>query len=265
MSTRPKVEAIIAFIAKDSSKNWVQDQWILRSTIRSLLAIEDDFLSITIVGHDFPLFLRGLKRVRLVPVDHAPPKQNDQKAKLGDSGVKYMRGLQDAYTRKSSWVFFMNADDLVSRNIPQTAKLDAYDAVIIGHGYSWRTGSRWLWRLPEFHRVCGSCNFIRCEEKMFPTWLGGKEGGRLGDSNHNKVLDNMLQAGFRVHVPRRRLAIYRLGTHNNYWQPKQGNLLSKIRTMTKFCLRAAPISKKLIDEFSIPFYDKPQSREPKQI
>lgn len=253
MRNIPKVDAIVPFIAEASSADWVRDQWILRDTLRSLLAIDENFLSITLVGHDFPEFTRNLKRVRLVRVDYSPPGVTDKAAKGGDSAIKSMYGLRDAFDRKVPWVFFMNADDFVSNRLPEFADLDNHDAVIITRGYSWEYGSPWLMRLPHFNRRCGSCNLIRCDESLHPVWLGGKSDGYLGDGNHNAVLDQMCAAGLRVQQPRHRLAVYRLGNHNNYWRKEASSRLAdRFRGAAKFALRATRLTHQEIQEFSLP-------------
>lgn len=263
-TNNPLVQAIVPFIAREASNDWVRDQWILRATLRSLLSIEEKFLSITLVVHQTPSFVQNVKRVRILPVEYDPPNKNDQDAKLGDSAVKYMQGVRDAFSRRVPWVFFVNADHLISKDLPRIANLSDYEAVVFKRGFSWKTGSRWLMRLSNFHRRCGSCNLVRCEEKKFPVWLGGRKDKRLGDANHNEVLDAMLQSGFRVQVPSRRLAVYRLGTHNNYWRPER-HFMGKIRARINLLLRARPISKKLIEEFSIPLNENPKPMAPLKL
>lgn len=253
MQKAPRIDAIVPFIARESSHDWVRDQWILRDTLRSLLALDESYLSVTLVGHDFPEFTRNLKRIRHVGVDFNPPNIDDRTAKLADSAFKYMYGLRDAFERKVPWVFFMNADDFVSNRLPQLADLDNHDAVIISNGFSWESGSSWLMRLGQFNRRCGSCNLIRCKESFFPVWLGGKSEGFLADANHNEVLDKMTAAGHRIQLPRQRLAVYRLGNHNIYWRkPTLKGFSSVIRAATRFLLRASPLTTRAVREFSIP-------------
>lgn len=261
----PKVEAIVPFISEQSSFNWIRDQWILRATLRSLLQLDDKFLSVTLVSHEIPNFVQGQNRIRLLKTEYSPPDKNSRDDKLEDSAKKYCAGVQDAFSRKCPWVFLFNADDFISRNLFRLANLNAYDAIVLTRGFSWQTGSRWLLRLSEFHRLCGSCNLIRCTEALFPSWLGGRHQKSLGDSDHNRVLDEMLQAGYRVQVLKNRLGVYRLGLHNNYWRPETGNVFSKIRALAKFILRAQPLTTKRESEFSIPFHEKLNKKFPQEL
>lgn len=112
---RQKVEAIVPFISEQSSSNWVRDQWILRATLRSLLQLDDEFRSVTLICHEIPNFAQGQSRIRILRTEYSPPDKNIRDDKLEDSAKKYCAGVQDAFSRRIPWVFLFNADDFISR------------------------------------------------------------------------------------------------------------------------------------------------------
>ncbi len=98
----PPVVAVIPFISRQASRNWRVSCQLLQETIASILALPEDFMDVTVVGHDQPEFLATLKRVRWVGVDYPPPDIEDKKAMRGDCGLKRMYGVRDSFAGEGS-------------------------------------------------------------------------------------------------------------------------------------------------------------------
>jgi hypothetical protein len=254
----PPVVAIIPFVSRQVSRNWRVSCQLLQETIASILALPEDFIDVTVVGHDQPEFLATLKRVRWVTVDYPPPDIENNEAKHGDSGFKRMFGVRDAFARRRQWVLFMDADDLVSSRLHRVVDLEHHDAVVFDAGYFWVTGRSWLQRMPKFHKACGSSLLIRLSRENFPCWLGGTEK-RLGDANHNDVADAFAAAAARVQILREPMAIYRGAPGNEHlsagqnsnWKMPKGSFVGSLRYIARMCLRSRPLTGRLAREFSI--------------
>lgn len=249
------INAVISFISKRASRDWERDSRILHDTLRSLLALPSDYLDITLVGHEKPDFW-DMNRLQWLQATHEPPSPEDRDAKLGDGAVKKMAGIQHAHRSGYEWVMMMDADDLVSNRLPFCTNLKDHDVIVLKNGYGWRSGTRWLEVIPHFHRICGSCSLVRCTPEFFPCWLGGTER-RIGDANHNEVLDLAIQAGARIQMLNEPLMIYRLGDHNHYWRKLTASEFLSKRAAARLCkrlIRSRRLTEALRNEFLIPRY-----------
>ena len=253
-----KIEAIVPLASSRVSKNWQQTCRMLESTMRSLLALPQDFISISVIGHERPLNLPESERCRWISVDWAPPNP-DSAAKVQDKGLKVQLGVRDAYSREGSWVMVVDADDLVSSRLPEFCDFTNHDAICFINGYKWEVGSRWLERVPDFHRVCGTSWIMKLAPEYFPVWLGSGSM-RICDQSHDAVHDGLVSIGAKIQQIPTPLSIYCVNsganTGHGAGQGRAGSLIMeraawRLRRSVRRILRCRRLTPKLQHEFSV--------------
>jgi len=254
-----KIEAIVPLASSRVSKNWQQTCRMLESTMRTLLALPPDFLSISVVGHERPPGLPESNRCRWTSVDWAPPDPQDTAAKVQDKGLKVQFGVRDAYRREGSWVMVVDADDLVSSRLPEFCDFTNHDAICFVNGYKWEVGSRWLEHVPDFHRVCGTSWIMKLVPEFFPVWLGPGTA-RICDQSHSKVHEALVSIGAKIQQIRTPLSIYCVNSGANTGhgaRPEQAGLkivertARALRISARQILRSRRLTPKLLQEFSL--------------
>jgi hypothetical protein len=256
MSSPAKIEVIIPLASRRVAKDWPQMCRMLQGTLTSVLALPREFVIVSIFGHERPENLPLGDRCRWTTVDWNPPQQEDIPAKLNDKGSKLWQGVREAFKRGSKWVMFLDADDLVSNRLPGLCDLENHDAICFENGFSWETGSRWLQRVPNFHRVCGSSWIMRLEPSFFPMWLGPGTH-RVCDLAHNERHAALVKDRARIQSIHDPVAVYCVGhlTATGFGEAlgrKFGTSLLHPRALAKQILRRKRLTANLKNEFAIP-------------
>lgn len=210
MIKKPKVLVVIPFAAKKTVSDWNTSCRLLRRTINSILALPAEFASVSVIGHDFPDNITFGDRCEWIAIEGNPPSKLDSNAKMSDKGTKLLLGVKKAYTNGQEWVMFVDADDLINRDLPLYCELDQYDAVCFENGYSWNEKSKLLLKIPHFHRVCGTSWIMRVNSQMFPNWLGNRDY-RVCDIAHNQRFEMLTKANSRIKRITTPMALYSVG------------------------------------------------------
>lgn len=258
----PRLSFVVPLAAEAASGNWGRSCQLLEMGLRSLLALPLDKADIKVVGHDFPsaCSLINDRRVQFFPVDFEPPdsalKGEDLiQAKAKDKGKKVELGTKIAHASEAEWVMFCDADDLVSRKLPEVCNFETADAVVLDTGWRWRYGTKVLTRCRNFHRVCGTSMLIRLTQRNFPCWLGGG-CNPVAELGHNARAEALQKAGAVVQILKRPLAVYVVENGCNYYYHSQtaafGDLLQNVLRGFKNRINTCRISDALSSEFSLP-------------
>lgn len=257
-----KLSFVVPFASKAASGNWSRSCQLLEMGLQALLAIPLDESDISVVGHDLPSAC-GLidgRRVKFVEVDFEAPDltlRGDDliQAKAKDKGRKVELGTKMVHASGADWVMFCDADDLVSRSLPEVCDFETADAIVLDAGWRWRYGAKELTRCSNFHRVCGTSMLIRLTQRNFPCWLGsGSEA--VAESGHNVRADALQKAGAVVQRLKRPLAVYVVENGCNYYYDAQtasrGGLLRTVLRGLKERINTRPLSSALSNEFGLP-------------
>ena len=86
----PKIEAIIPFASMKVARDWPYMCEMLRSAIRSVLAMPDEFIFVSFLGHEHPDKLPLGSRCIWTTVEWDPPHGDDVPGKLNEWTGKYL-------------------------------------------------------------------------------------------------------------------------------------------------------------------------------
>lgn len=264
--TESPVCAVIPLAAKSVVADWTRTCGLLEQTLRSVLAMPADFLSVLVIGHDEPAgMIPWQGRVRFVRVEFDPPDhEGGSRARIADKGKKLRIGVIEAKRDGATWVMPVDADDLLSCRLPRLCNLDACDAVCFGSGYLWRDDSQWVRRLGNFHRVCGTSWIMRLNATLFPAWLGN-EDRRVCDASHADRFANLKSIGANLQVLRTPVAIYRqsgasLSSDAPYKNKRRRSLRStqawRVLRSVKALSQTRMVSRQIRQEFGMDAIDK---------
>jgi hypothetical protein len=255
MVNQSKIRVIVPFAAKSTVSDWETSCRLLKRTINSVLALPTEFASVSVIGHDFPGNITFGDRCEWVAIEGIPPNKLDSEAKKSDKGAKLLLGVKKAYTDGHEWVMFVDADDLINRDLPLYCELDQYDAVCFENGYSWNEKSHLLLKIPNFHRVCGTSWIMRLTPQMFPIWLG-EGGNRVCDIAHNSRFEMLTRANSRIKKITTPMAMYSVGQESAMGFSEMMGLsltpnFSNIKNLAKLILRYRPLTPRVRESFGL--------------
>lgn len=255
MIKKPKVLVVIPFAAKRTVSDWDSSCRLLERTIHSLLALPPEFASVSVIGHDYPENITFGDRCEWIAIADTPPSKLDSTAKMSDKGAKVLMGVRKAYTDGHEWVMFVDADDLINRDLPLYCELDKYDAVCFENGYSWNEKSQLLLKIPKFHQICGTSWIMRLTPQMFPNWLGDG-GNRVCDIAHNSRFETLTKINARIKRIKTPMAMYSVGQKSAMGFSEMMGLsftpkISNIKNLAKLILQYRPLTRKIRESFGL--------------
>lgn len=87
-----------------------------------------------------------------------------------DKGLKLLAAITQARACGYQYIMTVDADDLVSNRVPQWVKHNlGVPGWYVQQGWLHTVGSRWIYREPQFHEICGTCFIIRIDILDIPT------------------------------------------------------------------------------------------------
>jgi len=164
----------VPLIAREAARDWTRVNDLLYLTLRSVLAQSDRDFRLILAGHDLPPCWRALTRddprFRFLQADwpvERPSAAND------DSGCKKWRIKEAVWREGGGLLMYLDADDLVGRNLVETARRSIGPGQIggvIDKGFVIDFASLYAAKLPDsrifdgdFHHLCGSSTVARLE------------------------------------------------------------------------------------------------------
>ncbi|MGC9954235.1 MAG: hypothetical protein ABSD21_08150 [Rhizomicrobium sp.] len=114
------------------------------------------------VCHQRPALKRPFdKRLEFVTADHPVPERDHDAMIVGDKVPKLHIAMQRARELGADYVMPIDADDLVSRRIVEfVLSHRGVDGWFVERGWRYEYGTRWLARVEQFNKVCGSGNIV---------------------------------------------------------------------------------------------------------
>jgi len=153
---------ILSMRARALARNWEHHTWLLERTLGSILAQTDSNFDVVVVCHEIPEISQvEHAAVHMLQVDFPPPERNNDDM-CRDKVLKISHGVKWAIARKSDFVMFVDADDLVSRSLSGFVAAHPGDNGWYFHtGYAHHYGERWLRKHTPHHLICGTGVIVR--------------------------------------------------------------------------------------------------------
>ncbi len=221
----------IPFKPRRACVDWDQAQANLRQTIRSVRgAASGDTAIVAVACHDEPELGDVGREVHVLPVPFAEPADKweggrDKSRKRRFVGA-WLRRTLDAGER---YVMFLDADDLVHKDLVGYVLAQGHGSYVIDHGYVFDVKSGLLWHRREgFHRTCGSsfvCRFTRDElpsswgDVASPFGQFGTSPDQRGHQDYDVVAAELGRPPATVPFP---AVVYTVNHSESLWASKSG-------------------------------------------
>jgi hypothetical protein len=223
----------ISFKPRSACADWEQAQANLRRTIRSARGVGLTGAAIVAVAcHDEPeLGDVGGKDVHVLRVPFAEPARD---AKEGVRDMARKRRFIGAWLRKAfvsdeAYVMFLDADDLVHKDILDYVLTHGHGSYVVDQGYVLDLSSGVVWRRRQgFHLTCGSsfvCRFGRdelpssWEDDASPFGQFGSSLDQRGHSNYDQVAAELGRPPAVLPFPG---VVYTVNHSESLWRAKTG-------------------------------------------
>lgn len=238
---------VLALQSPAASADWGLVSRLCERTLRSICQQTVDQFHVILVCNQRPSIQFTHPKITVIEEDFPLPQ--DTPGRMADKWLKIKRGLVAARDFGPAHLMITDADDCVHRDL---AALSAANPD--GQGWSFEigylhdAGSRWVYRLRNFHQYCGTSAIVRLEPAEFPERMEDPtEDYFILCSGHRRVAEYLRNRG----TPLRPLgflgAIYNSATGENHtaislrgWRGKK-MLLKKLlnsRPLTRSLRRA---------------------------
>ena len=246
---------LVALQSPQASRDWAHVSRLCERTLHSICRQTVDRFRVILVCNERPA--GEFRHPHLTVIEEDFPLPTDKQSRMRDKWLKIKRGLVAARALGPAHLMITDADDCVHRDL---AALASAEPDVAGWnfetGYLHDAGSRWLYRLQNFDRYCGTSSIVRLEARDFPASMqAATEDYFILCHGHGVIAQHLRARG----QPLRPLpfigAIYNSDTGENDsglrlrgWQGKK-MFLKKI-------LNARPLTRSIRDAFSL--YDLPR-------
>ena len=162
------IDFLIPFKSSQVSVDWSNDSTLLRRTLESIQGQSKDAFRIFLVCHDLPDFTINDSRIHVVHADWLPPRREGYVSEgMNDKWRKLHLGLVAASADPSSYIMFVDADDLVSRRIVEFCSHDRHPyGYMLKTGYVHRKGGRFMRYTSGFN--CGTNAIVNTSTIAMP-------------------------------------------------------------------------------------------------
>jgi hypothetical protein len=149
------------------AKDWPSIERLLAATLRSVFNQTGAEVRVIIACHERPQIEEVAdRRVTVLPVDFDVPRfrwemELDRMRKMEVIG-------SELRARGGGWLFALDADDLVARDLAKSIQASATKAVIVRRGYKLDAKAARYQLLNKFYGKCGSCAAVRWETSELP-------------------------------------------------------------------------------------------------
>lgn len=158
---------LIALQSPQASRDWPRVSRLCERTLRSICRQTVDRFRLILVCHGRPA--GQFTHPHLTVIEEDFPLPQDKPSRMRDKWLKIKRGLVAARAYGPAHVMITDADDCVHRELAALAAAHPDGAGWnFEIGYLHDAGSRWLYRLENFDRYCGTSAIVRLEAHEFP-------------------------------------------------------------------------------------------------
>jgi hypothetical protein len=223
---------ITSIRAPGLSDNWPRVCELFDRTAASVFNQTTPNFRLIAVCHEPPVLKRKFdSRLEIITVDSPLPARDFDSMTMRDKVPKLFVALRRARELNADFVMPLDADDLVNANVASHAMAHPeVDGWFVHRGWRYEYGRRWVERMDDFNRVCGSCNVLGRRWFSFPghSDLERQADVELIENGHDQVVTSFNARGARLQPFPFRAAIYivRHGENATDCLPQAG---SKIR------------------------------------
>jgi hypothetical protein len=231
-SRRGRFAFAIPLKSRQASVDWEKAQANLRRTIRSVRAAAvHQPVIVAIACHDEPeLGDAGGDDVHVLPVPFAEPADRWAGGRDKSSKRRFVGAwLRQTLVEDELYVMFLDADDLVRKDIVEYSLAHGQGSYVVDQGYVCDVASGLLWhRRHGFHRTCGSsfvCRFTRAElpssweDTASPFAQFGSSPDQRGHPDYDQVASELGRPPTVLPFP---AVVYTVNHSESLWGAKSG-------------------------------------------
>ena len=222
----------IPFKPRSACTDWEQAQANLRRTIGSVrgAAVTEPAI-VAVACHEEPeLDLVSRDDVHVLPVPFAEPADRWAGGRDKSSKRRFVGAwLRQTLVEDELYVMFLDADDLVRKDIVEYSLAHGQGSYVVDQGYVCDVASGLLWhRRHGFHRTCGSsfvCRFKRdelpssWEDTASPFAQFGSSPDQRGHPDYDQVASELGRPPAAVPFP---AVVYTVNHSESLWGAKSG-------------------------------------------
>ncbi|PMG02419.1 hypothetical protein BCV00_17300 [Vibrio breoganii] len=222
----------IAFVIpirhQDNAADWAKLMSNLTSTIASLAnqSLQDNWKCVLVANEgaklpNLPSENFIIKRVDFKPNTNYSTKDKTllYKSVRKDKGLRVVSGMMEV--RDYKYFMVIDDDDFINKDICKfiSENMDLkYGGWIIGNGYIWEDGSRFMYHTSSFNHQCGSCNIINTNFVTIPESINDIDLDYISKvfGSHVFVEDEVRSKNGKIGTIPFPGAIYRVNSGNNH-------------------------------------------------
>lgn len=246
--------------SRASSTDWELAQANLRRTIRSIrVARGGDEALVTVACHEQPDLGELGAGVEILGVPFPVPSGDRVEGGRDKARKRRFAGawLRERLEGEDVYVMFLDADDLVHRDLPAHVLEGGHQSYLVEQGYLFDASSGLLWRQRAgFHRICGSsfvCAFradelpSSWEDESRPfAWFGASPDQR-GHQEYDLVAEELGRPPMRLPLPG---VVYVTNHAESRWTQRTGG--RRQPAAVRDLVRTPAARRILSDEFAAP-------------
>lgn len=159
---------VLALQSPQASRDWPHVSRLCARTLRSICAQTCPDFRVFLVCNQRPAMDFTHPALTIIE-ENFPLPSGEPGTRMADKWLKIKRGLVAARPFAPAHVMIMDADDCVHRDLAALS-VSAPDAAgwIFEQSYLHDEGSRWVYRLADFHRRCGTSAIVRVTAADLP-------------------------------------------------------------------------------------------------
>lgn len=190
----PLVTFFVPFRSKQTTNDWGLVCNLLQNTLQSIFGQTSPSFEVVVICHEKPDMACSFDdRLRYLEVDLPVPSKDLGVSTMDDKWMKLASGLISVRAQPSPYSMFVDADDLVNRNLVAFVGQDRNpNGYIIKQGYWYTCGDRWMLYKRNFN--CGTNSVLRLDSLHLPVSLDS--ASRMScialRSGHMKIEANMI-------------------------------------------------------------------------
>lgn len=173
LSGPPRLVFAIPLKPRAACSDWAMAQAYLRRTIKSALTAAESYAAeVWVASHEQPDLGDLRATVRVCPVPFPVPLDPIEGGLDKARKRRFIGACLREHVVRDVSVVFLDADDLVHRDLVRYVLADGGGSYVVDDGYVYDTRARVLQRYPaNFHRRCGSSFVFRFSADELPeTW-----------------------------------------------------------------------------------------------
>jgi hypothetical protein len=262
---------VIPFKPMRNSKNWSQDSYYLRQTIKSMLAQTERCFCIYVIMHEMPLdpeinskvkYLKFpmpyVEYLRILDLDdylHSNSYLRERDIEyLFDQGRKQIFGAQKAISDGANYIMSVDADDLIHKDLVKYIYNNLYDGPgwYVNKGYLSIANSGIYIRQPSSMNLINGSTYI-INKKYIPPFI--KSGLKLSQydffANHLILQHRILcKYGYSLKSLPFYATIVQI-TEQNWWMNKSNIKGNSIKQKIKYFVRKVYFKKFIYQNFGV--------------